>query len=350
MCVAVKCEAYGHGAEVVLPVFKSLDIDMLAVATIEECRYLRSIGWTKPILILGSEFSIYNGKQKREIANWLLSNDARIMLMNQHDLEFLAKAAETQNISAKVHLKLDSGMSRMGLYEDELLALALNACKYKNIIIEGLCTHLSSVDEADGLFSKYQMMRFSNFNERLEKHGIKVPLLHVANSAGIVKFKHKYNMVRPGIAVYGYNYGFTMDDILLHPCMQVVSYLTLVKKIKAKDYIGYGCSHRASHEMTIGIVSIGYGDGYDLRLSNRGIMTIEGIQAPVVGRISMDQTIIDLTNVINRGLDVYTGMEVTVIDDNPKASNSIESIAKQLDTIPYEIVTRLGLRIRRIGV
>jgi alanine racemase len=102
--------------------------------------------------------------------------------------------------------------------------------------------------------------------------------------------------------------------------------------------------------MTIGIVPIGYGDGYDRRLSNRGVMTIKGIKVPVVGRISMDQTIIDLSKIVNRGLNVCIGMEVTVIDDDPGASNSVESIAEQLDTIPYEIVTRLGPRIRRISV
>ena len=350
MCVAVKCDAYGHGLEIVLPVFKSVGIDMLAVATIEESIYLRSLGWTKPILLLGSELSIYKGKQKEEIARWLILNDVRVMLMNRQDLKSLVKAAETQCIAAKVHLKLDSGMSRMGLQEDELLSLALHARKYNNIIIEGLCTHLSTADAVDGSLSKSQIMRFSNFNKRLEEHGITVPLLHVANSAGAINLKCQYDMVRPGIAVYGYNPGFIRKGICLRPCMQVVSFLTLVKKIKAGDYVGYGCSYKASREMTIGIVPIGYGDGYDRRLSNQGIMTIKGIKTPVVGRISMDQTIIDLTNIMNRGLKVKTGMEVAIIDDNPEASNSVESIARQLNTIPYEIVTRLGPRISRIGV
>jgi alanine racemase len=350
MCAVVKCNAYGHGAEIVLPVFKSVGIAMLAVATIDESKHLRSIGWTKPILILGSEFSIYKGKQKKEIANWLIAQDIRILLMNQHDLKFIVEAAKTLNVPAKVHLKLDSGMSRMGLHEDELLALALHARKYENIIIEGHCTHLSSTNEVNGTFSNYQITRFSSFNKKLEKYGIKVPLLHVANSAGTVNLKCKYDMVRLGIAAYGYNPGFTRKGICLHPCMQVVSFLTLVKKIETGDYIGYGCSRQASREMTIGIVPIGYGDGYDRRLSNRGIMMINGIQAPVVGCISMDQTIIDLTTVVNRGLKVYTGMEVTVIDDNPEAPNSIESLARQLGTIPYEIVTRLGPRIRRTRV
>jgi alanine racemase len=350
ICVAVKCDAYGHGIEIVLPVFKSINIDMLAVATIDESRHLRKRGWVKPILILGSEFSIYKGKQKKEIANWLIVNGIRIMLMNRQDLKFMVNAAETQNIPAKVHLKLDSGMSRMGLREDDLFVLALYAQKYEKIIIEGLCTHLSSADEASGSFSEYQIKRFLEFSEKLKKYGINIPLLHVANSAGVVNLKCSYNMVRPGIAVYGYNPDFTRNDICLHPCMQVVSFLTLVKKVKAGDYLGYGCSYQASKEMTIGIVPIGYGDGYDRQLSNRGVMTIKGIKVPVVGRISMDQTIIDLSNIVNRGLNVCIGMEVTVIDDAPGASNSVESIAEQLDTIPYEIVTRLGPRIRRISV
>jgi alanine racemase len=292
MCVAVKCNAYGHGTQIVLPVLVELGVDMLAVATIDESMRLRNVGWKKPVLLLGSEFSIYKGKEKTEIADWLVCNNVRIVLMNQYDLKSLSRIAEKRGIPARVHLKVDSGMSRMGLQEHKLVALAAEAQKCKNILIEGLFTHFASADKP-GEFSEHQIQQLLDMKKTLVQLGITVPLVHAANSAAITNLNCWCDMVRPGLAVYGYDPGFCRKDITLVPCMRVLSYLTLVKKIKAGDCVGYGCSYKASRQMTIGIVPIGYGDGYDRRLSNRGIMMVNGIATPVLGKINMDQTVVD---------------------------------------------------------
>ncbi|HBG27811.1 MAG: alanine racemase [Planctomycetes bacterium GWF2_41_51] len=351
ICVAVKCNAYGHGMDVVMPAFKDFGIDMVAVATISEAMHLKQIGWKKAILLLGSEFSMYHGKLKTEIAQWLIENDIRIMLMTANDMKSLVGVAKSLQKQAKVHLKFDSGMSRMGLDKSKLLTIAIKANKQPNICIEGLCTHLATADESDNIYCKHQIKQFKNLYEELNCHNIKISLIHIANSAAIMNGVNcHYNLVRPGLAIYGYNPNKEQTLSILKPCMRIISFLTVVKKIKKGDYIGYGCTRQANKEMIIGIVPIGYGDGYDRRLSNQGIMTIDGINAPVLGLISMDQTIIDLSNVENHKGAVCPGRKVVIIDNDPSAPNSVESIARQMNTIAYEVVTRLGNRIIRTAV
>jgi alanine racemase len=156
-------------------------------------------------------------------------------------------------------------------------------------------------------------------------------------------------MLRAGIAVYGYQPGTQMHNKPdLKPVMKLVSYLYAVKQIRKGGYAGYGNTWQAEKDTTVGLVPVGYGDGYDRRFSNIGKMKIVDTLVPVIGRVSMDQTILDLTPLMRKNIDVYPGMEVTVIDNDPKAPNSIESIAEQLQTIPYEIITKLGSRIKRV--
>ncbi|MHC4396465.1 MAG: alanine racemase [Planctomycetota bacterium] len=350
MCVAVKCNAYGHGVDIILPALKSANIDMLAVAAIPEAQQLRQLGWQKPILLLGSQFSIHTGKQKNELAEWLVANGVRITAMYTQDVEALAAAAKQLNKKALVHLMLDSGMGRMGLGEQWVLELIEAIKDRSEIEIEGLYTHLSTADDSDKTFSKYQLKRFDDFLAGLKTGGINIPIVHAANAAAVIDLPEShYNMIRPGIAVYGYQPGAQMlNKPDLKPSMKLISYLYAVKKIKKGGYAGYGNTWQAPEDTIVGLTPVGYGDGYDRRLSNKGKMKIAAVLAPVVGRVSMDQTILDLTPLVRRQIDVSPGMEVTVIDNDPNATNSIESIAAQLHTIPYEIVTKLGSRITRV--
>ncbi len=350
MCVAVKCNAYGHGIDVVLPALKTANVDMLAVAAIPEAMQLRELGWDLPILLLGSEFSIYAGRQKDEIAEWLVANQVRITAMYKEDLETLDAAAKQLGKKAIVHLMLDSGMGRMGLDEQKVLQL-IDAINGRNSIdIEGLYTHLSTADSPDKTFSRYQLKRFDDFITKIKSSGLNIPLIHAANTPATIDLKQShYDMLRTGIAVYGYQPGTQMfNKPNLKPVMKLVSYLYAVKQIKKGGYAGYGNTWQATEDTTVGLVPVGYGDGYDRRLSNKGKMKIAGTLVPVVGRVSMDQTILDLTPLLREQIDVCPGMEVTVIDNDPKAPNSIESIADQLQTIPYEIITKLGSRIKRV--
>ena len=352
MCVAVKCNAYGHGIDVVLPALKKANVDMLAVAAIPEAVQLRDLGWQRPILLLGSEFSIYTGSQKNQIAEWLIENQVRITAMYKEDLQVLDAAAKRLGENAVVHLMLDSGMGRMGLDEQKVLQLIDVINGLNSIDIEGLYTHFSTADAPDKTFSKYQLKRFDDFITKIKSTGLNIPLIHAANTPAAIDIKQShYDMLRTGIAVYGYQPGTQMHNKPdLKPVMKLVSYLYAVKQIKKGGYAGYGNTWQATEDTTAGLVPVGYGDGYDRRLSNKGKMKIAGILVPVIGRVSMDQTILDLTRLLQEKIDVCPGMEVTVIDNDPKAPNSIESIAQLLQTIPYEMVVKFGSRIKRIPV
>ena len=179
---------------------------------------------------------------------------------------------------------------------------------------------------------------------------LKIPIIHTANSGAVIDMPDShFDMVRPGLSVYGCQPSDQMHnkpDLKL--AMKVVSFLMLVKKVAAGSYVGYGCTYKAPDDMIIGLVPIGYGDGYDRRLSNIGKMTIAGRLVSVVGRVSMDQTAVDLTELSQSGLKIDAGQKVTIIDNVQDAPNSVESLAVQLQTIADEIVTRLGSRIVRV--
>lgn len=352
LCVAAKCNAYGHGIDVVLPAFQTANVDMLAVVTIAEARQLLDLGWKKLILLFGSEFSIYENEQKQEIACWLVNNEIRLTAMRDDDIEFISIAAKKLKKMAKIHISLDTGMCRMGLNEENLLSLIDKIVKERTIQIEGLYTHFASADEAKRSFADLQLERFKKFNKTLLDRNIKIPIVHAANSAAVLNLTDvSFNMIRPGISVYGYAPLPSLPDgCNLKPAMKVISYLTVIKKIPQGSYVGYGCTWRADENAVIGLVPIGYGDGYDRRLSNKGQMKTGNDYVPVIGRMSMDQTIVDLTTIFNKNAKVAVGSEIVIIDNNRDSKNSVESIANQLQTIPYEIVTRIGSRVKRVPV
>ena len=352
LCVTVKCNAYGHGIEAVLPALTSADVDMLCVSAIHEAKKLTQLGWDGPVLMLGSQFSIYTGKEKKQLAEWIIENELRITAVDENDIEVLTWAANMLGKPAIVHFMLDSGMGRMGLDETTLLELIDKTKNNSHIVIEGLYTHFATAEDPDKAYANYQLKRFNTFIEKLEKAGMKIPLIHTANTGATIDLPDShFNMVRPGLSIYGcYPNPKMLKKPDLKPALKVVSYLTLIKSVPAGSFIGYGCAYKAAKDMTIGVVPVGYGDGYDRRLSNTGKMKVAGHIVPVVGAISMDQTVVDLTELVNKGLKFTPGREITVIDNDRTAPNSIESLAIELETSPYEILTRLGQRIVRVPV
>lgn len=347
-CITAKSNAYGNGIDVVLPAFKAAGADMLAVATFKEAQKLLDLAWDKPILLFGSEFSIYNAQQKRELAEWLVQNQVRITVMNADDAEFLVEASRKLQKPAMVHVMLDTGMCRMGLNKDNLLRLIEKISSRKEIFIEGIYTHFANAEDYKA-FSWLQLERFNEFLAALKEHNVKIPIVHVANSAAILNLEQiEYDMVRPGLSVYGYSSDHISANVDLRPAMKLVTFLTVIKKIPQGSLVGYGSTWKAQRETYIGLVPIGYGDGYDRRLSNSGLMKIAGRFVPVIGRVSMDQTILDLTELFNLNLDIKVGNEVVVIDNDRNSPNSVEAIAKILQTIPYEIISSIGSRAVRV--
>ncbi len=352
LCVAVKCNAYGHGLAVTLAALEQAGAEMVCVANIAEAQQVRALGWRGGVLLLGAQLSIYGPHEQAALANWLVEQDIRVTPTCERDMAVLAEAARATGRRALVHVMLDTGMTRMGLSEKELWRLLEGADAWGQVVVEGLYTHLATADEADKGFAKRQLERFGAFAEALRRRGRHVSLLHAGNSGGLIDLaQSRFDMGRPGISVYGYHASDQMHHRPeLRPAMRVVSRLMMVKRVERGSLIGYGCTYEAKREMVLGIVPIGYGDGYDRRLSNRAVMTVRGRLAPVVGRVSMDQTILDLSDVAAGGCMPMAGEDVVVIDDKAEAPNSVESLAAQLGTIPYEVVTRLGPRVERAGV
>jgi len=351
-CVAIKANAYGHDVRIVLPVLREAKVDMLAVASLEEARELRELAWENPILVLGSEFSVYESGVREELGDEIVANGYRITVTRAEDAAILSRAGVKQKKTVQIHLALDTGMSRMGLNGENLWELIRFVRSLPNIAIEGLYTHFATADCADKGFAHQQLKHFVEFRKRLESAGIAIPIFHAANSGATVDLPEShFDMVRAGISVYGYPASDEMHNKPeLRPALKLVSYLTLVKTIEAGSFVGYGCTFQTKRATTIGLVPIGYADGYFRELSNRGQMLVSGQAVRVIGRVSMDQTIVDLTDVVGVGVTCGAGQEVVIYDNHRESPNSVEAVARLLNTIPYVVTTSLGRRVKRVAV
>jgi alanine racemase len=349
LCPAVKANAYGHGIRLVLPALRRAGVDMLGVATIREAQELRELAYTGPILLFGTELNAWPERERRGAAQWLVEHDVRVTVTSAAELENLTDAARIIGRPARLHFKLDSGMSRMGLYEEPLLERIRTAVRTDGLEVEGLYTHFATADD-NKVFAKEQLDRFTAFAGRVRAEGIAVPLVHAANSAATIDVPGSHlDMIRPGISVYGYHTGPDMvNRPALRPALRLVTRLMLVKDLPAASRVGYGATVRTEQASRVGLVPIGYADGYNRHLSNRGQMTVAGRRVPVIGRVSMDQTVVDLTALPRGGVAVSAGDPVIVMDNDPDAPNSVESLAQMLGTIPYEITTLIGNRVERV--
>lgn len=355
LCVAVKADAYGHGLANLLPAFEEAGVEMLAVAAIVEAQRARELGWRGGVLLLGSELSIYRAADKTARAAQLVADAVSTTVSSLDDLAALDDAARRAGQTVSVQLMLDTGMTREGVAPDELVRLLAAAEECASVSVDGLYTHMAAADEVDDearAFTLAQLQAFREFVAVLRARGLRVPPLHAANSPATIDAPElHFDMIRPGVSVYGCHPSPGMPTRLdLRQALRLRSFLTQVKHVAAGASVGYGCTFRAPEAMDMGIVPVGYADGYDRRLSNCASMSIGGIQLPVIGRVSMDQVTLDLRPLAAAGRTAAAGDEVLVIDDDPEAPNNIESLAQLLDTVPHEVMTGLGGRVRRVAV
>jgi len=354
VCPTVKADAYGHGMRLLVPVLADEGICRLEVANLDEAVALRGLGWSRGISCFAPLLAEASGRVSIERADEAVARDVCLTVMDGVQLRLLAERAALRGKPARVEIKVDTGMGRMGLRPTEAEALIREAARTPGVVIDSVYTHLATADEADLSFARHQVRALLALRDRLGRDGVRVGAFHVANSAAIFRLAESHlDRVRPGLAMYGYWCGPGEERPAdLQPCMRVVSSLVAVRKLPAGHGVGYGRTFVTRRESVIGLVPIGYADGYRRRLGNRAVMTLEAVRrrgrvtVPVVGRISMDQTTVDLTG----AGDVRVGDPVVVIDDEPVAPNSVESIARMLDTIPYEITCLIGARVARVGV
>lgn len=339
MIGVVKTDGYGHGA---VPVAKAIDeyVAGYAVATIDEALILRRHNITKPILILG----VTHPSRYRE----LIEQQIRPAVFTMEQAKPLSDLAVELGTRAAVHLALDTGMSRIGMEPNESGAdLAAAIAALPGIRVEGMFTHFAKADETDKQPADGQLKRYLSFVELLRARGVEIPVKHCSNSAGIIDMPHaNLDLVRAGISIYGMYPSDEVEksQVKLRPVMGLKSYVTYVKTIRPGQQVSYGGTFEADHVMQVATVPVGYGDGYPRNLSGRGQVLIHGRKAPILGRVCMDQFMVDVTGIP----EVQVDSEVTLIGRDGEEEIRVEDLAAAGGGFHYEIVCDIGKRVPRV--
>ncbi|MDI3310878.1 MAG: alanine racemase [Thermoanaerobacterium sp.] len=337
----VKANAYGHGSYEVSKELINCGVDYLAVATIDEALELREQGISKPILILGYT--------PAKFADVIVKYDITQTAFELSYVKEVAKVAQKLGKYAKIHVKVDTGMGRIGYNDmnkayEEILSMSSLA----GINIEGIFSHFSSSDEKDKEYTVRQLKIFLSLIERLKKSGIYIPIRHIANSAAILDMPETHlDMVRPGIILYG---SFPSDEVNkkidLRPTISLRSKVVYVKDVEEGEYISYNRTYRTNRKSRIATLPIGYADGLNRLLSNNHNVIINGKYAPIVGKICMDQCMVDVTSIE----DVKEGDTATIMGEADGKFISADEIADKLKTIPYEVYCGISRRVPRIYI
>ncbi len=345
LCATVKADCYGHGYQYTTQEMVSSGADWFAVSNLAEALQLRRCGVEKPVLILGYT--------PPENARELVYNDISQAVFSYDYARALSDAVAPEGVKVNAHIKIDTGMSRLGfVYHDSVEDFPIfdeieRACRLPGIEPEGIFTHFSSADCADGeLFTRLQYDLFLSAAERLRQRGIEFRLRHCSNSAAILRFHEMdFDMVRAGIILYGlYPSAEVEKNLKLLPVMELKTVVSLVKTLSPETPVSYSRTFVTDREMTVATVPIGYADGYPRRLSNRMHMLVNGQPAPIVGNVCMDQCMLDVTGIEG----VREGTEVTVFGADHGAFVGVEELAARAGLIDYEVICGLSRRVPRI--
>lgn len=333
----VKANAYGHG---LLPVARHLEaqgIAQLGVAFVEEGLALRQAGIRVPILVLG-------GIHAPQVTRFLL-HDLEVTVSSVDKLRQVERAAESIGRKAVIHLKIDTGMERIGVHSESAAHFIEAAVGSRWCTVKGIYSHLACSDDPSSPMTVVQLQRFLGACACFDRIGAPMPLRHLANSGGVLHFPETWlDMVRPGIALYG-----VMPDpaaragVALEPALSLLSSVVYFKVVKAGSTVSYGATWTAAEDTRVITLPVGYGDGYPRALSSRGEVLVRGQRHPIIGRICMDQFMVD----IGATGTAYNGDEVALIGRQGDEGIDCESVAEAAGTIPYEILTGLNERIPR---
>ena len=335
--IVVKANAYGHG---LTEVAKYLDpqVDYIGVAVLEEGILLREIGVGTPILVLGG---IWGDQIPAYIENDLTLTAPSVERLGQID-----RAAQTLGKKAKVHLKVDTGMERIGVHYYNAHTLQEAALKCKHVEVEGIFSHFANADGDDLSHARLQLERFNEVLQFYEKRGLPMPVRHMANSGGILQLPESYfDMVRPGILFYGvYPSPEVQRTVEVKPALAWKSRVVYFKVTLPGHPVSYGSTWESNHNVRIVTVPVGYGDGYFRSMSNKAQVVIHGQRYPQVGRVCMDQIMVNI-----EGDSAFNGDEVILIGESENGERvTVEELAQWANTIPYEILTNINTRVPRI--
>lgn len=336
----VKADAYGHGDYEVSRVLLNNGVEMLGIAIIEEGIALRGKGIESPLLILGGIFE--------EQINDIIQYNLTPTVYNLKLADTLSKKAIHFNKVVKVHVYIDTGMGSIGVRYDRAVEFVRSLHGMKSLMIDGIYTHCSCSDEEASEYTNLQIKRFKDILAALNTVRVSIPLKHMANSGAILSYPNAYfNMVRPGLSLYGLYPSEEIPNIIgIRPVMSFKTRVIHIKDMEAGDAVSYGRTYKITKPTRVATLPLGYDDGYNRLLSNQGKVIIKGVKAPIIGRICMDQCFVDVTDI----KDISVGDEVVLYGSQGKETISVESIAKQLYTIPYEVTCNISKRVPRIYI
>ena len=335
----VKADAYGHGAATVARALEGLGVDALAVALMDEAVALRKDGIESPIIVFGGALP---GEEAAALHYGVLPAVHSIEALGR-----LSQSAKSLGMEARYHLKVDTGMGRVGIDYRHLGMFLDHAMELPSVKMEGVFTHLSSADEDSSDYSSLQLNRFRSGLKELDARDIEVGMVHAANSAGVLFHPESwFDAVRPGVALYGINPSSGWQDPELRPVLSFKSSVSLTKKVPAGSPLSYGRTFVTERDSIIASVPVGYADGLSFLLSNRGSVIVRDTLAPIVGRITMDTTLVDVTDIPG----VSFGDEVMLIGEGSSVSITAEGIAETIGTIPYEVLCNISKRVPRVTV
>ncbi len=340
LMVILKADGYGHGAVPIAKALSDMAVDCFGVAILEEGIELRKAGIDKPILVLG-----YTPKGQYQK---LVEYDITQTIFQYNTAKELSEEALRQGKTAKIHIKIDTGMSRIGFFDDtDSIEEVKKIAELKGIEIEGIFSHFACADEEDKTSANRQLKKFLDFTEELDKEGIHIPIKHIANSAAIIDIPEaRLDMVRSGISTYGLypSEDVKKDAIALKPAMEIKSHVSYVKEVETGVGVSYGSTYITGRKTKIATIPVGYGDGYPRQLSSKGRVLIHGMSAPIIGRVCMDQFMVDVTDIP----EVNQGDMVTLIGRDKDEFISVEEVANMSYSFNYEFICNVGKRIPRI--
>jgi len=333
----VKADAYGHGAVAVGLALQAAGIDLLGVALVEEGIELRVAGVSVPVLVMGIP-------PADEIAA-AIEYDLRLTVEDPATAQEIERQAAARDRAVRVHVKVDTGMGRLGLRAEEAPSAIEAVARLPHLVAEGLYTHLACADLPEDGVTADQLARFRAVLEGCAAKGLRPPLAHAANSSALIRYpESRFDAVRAGLALYGVRPCAAAGGVDLRPALSLHTHVARLKRIRRGEGVSYGHTWRASRDSVLAILPIGYADGYPRALSNRGQVRAAGHLAPVVGAVCMDMTLVDVTGAAGAAV----GTPVVLIEAAHESPLSAEALARLAGTIPYEILTGLSRRIPRV--
>lgn len=337
LMAVLKANAYGHGLVRIAQLMQELNADYLGVAVLEEGILLRQQGITKPVLVLGGIW----GNQ----IPFFLKHDLTITASSIEKLKQIDELAGQIKKKAKVHLKIDTGIERIGVHYYNAEKFLEASLQYKNVIIEGIYSHFANSEKSDLSYTKLQLERFREVLLFYEKRSLEPPIRHISNSGAILQMPEaNFDMVRPGIMLYGvYPSDEVKRTVEVKPALTWKSLVVYFKVVKADHPVGYGSTWKTNHDVRAVTIPVGYGDGYLRTMGNKAEVLLNGKRYPVIGTISMDQIVVNIEND-----SAYNGDEVILIGSDGQNSITVEELSQWAGTIPYEILTNINTRVPRV--